>query len=303
MGKYRKTCTIRTLCGHFLAERATKVKPSTLACYRRNIDCHILPVWGERTACDVTAAEVDGFLTTLLKTLSPKTVREIGSLLLAILRLAGVSPDGVTLPKLRQQAVDVFTEAELRRIGRTVLAAPSEMGLGVLLSAYTGLRLGEVCGLKWQDVDTDLGLLRIRQTVERVTQSDGTSALTVQTPKTDCSRRWVPIPKEMTRLLRSQRRLPESYLLTGSDAIPDPRTCQYRYKALLRCCGVRYRGFHCLRHSYATRCVERGVDVKSVSELLGHSDVRTTLRLYVHGSMDYKRKAVEKIGFLGGMVE
>ena len=177
-------------------------------------------------------------------------MREIGSLLLAILRLAGVSPDGVTLPKLRQQAVDVFTEAELRRIGRTVLAAPSEMGLGVLLSAYTGLRLGEVCGLKWQDVDTDLGLLRIRQTVERVTQSDGTSALTVQTPKTDCSRRWVPIPKEMTRLLRSQRRLPESYLLTGSDAIPDPRTCQYRYKALLRCCGVRYRGFHCLRHPY-----------------------------------------------------
>ena len=77
---------------------------------------------------------------------------------------------------------------------------------------------------------------------------------------------------------------------------------QYRYKVLLERCGVRYRNFHCLRHSYATRCVERGVDLKSVSELLGHADVRTTLRLYVHSSMDYKRRAVEGIGFLKGIM-
>ena len=120
-------------------------------------------------------------------------------------------------------------------------------------------------------------------------------------PKTENSERWVPIPKEMLRMLQTARKQPDSYLLTGGEIVPDPRAMQYRYKVLLERCGVRYRNFHCLRHSYATRCVERGVDVKSVSELLGHADVRTTLRLYVHSSMDYKRRAVEGIGFLKGI--
>ena len=99
-------------------------------------------------------------------------------------------------------------------------------------------------------------------------------------------------------MLKADHRQPEAYLLTGGETLPDPRTCQYRYKALLNRCGVGYRSFHALRHTYATRCIEQGVDAKSVSELLGHSDVRTTLRLYVHSSMEYKRKAVEGIGFL-----
>lgn len=303
MLKMRKNVTIRTLSARFLAERQGKVKPSTFSCYQRSVRCHILPALGGCVASELTAEDINGYLDTLLEELSPKTVREVGGLLLAMLRFAGFAPEGaVTLPKTRQRPIEVFTEPELRRIGQSILSAPNGMGLGVLLSAYTGLRLWEVCGLRWQDVDTEAGLLHVQQTVERITCTDGTTCLTVQTPKTDCSQRWVPIPDEMLRLLRRKPHRPEAYLLTGCAAIPDPRTCQYRYKALLTRCGVRYRSFHCLRHSYATRCVEQGVDVKSVSELLGHSDVRTTLRLYVHGSMDYKRKAVERIGFLGDMV-
>lgn len=171
----------------------------------------------------------------------------------------------------------------------------------MLLTAYTGLRLGELCGLQWQDVDAGAGLLHIQRTVERIAQIGGGTCLTVQPPKTENSERWIPIPKEMLRMLKPETKQPDSYLLTGGEIVPDPRTYQYRYKALLERCGVRYRNFHCLRHSYATRCVERGVDVKSVSELLGHADVRTTLKLYVHSSMDYKRRAVEGIGFLKGI--
>ena len=170
-----------------------------------------------------------------------------------------------------------------------------------MLTAYTGLRLGELCGLQWQDVDVGAGLLHIQRTVERIAQIGGGTCLTVQPPKTENSERWIPIPKEMLRMLKPETKQPDSYLLTGGEIVPDPRAMQYRYKVLLERCGVRYRNFHCLRHSYATRCVERGVDVKSVSELLGHADVRTTLRLYVHSSMDYKRRAVEGIGFLKGI--
>ena len=181
--------------------------------------------------------------------------------------------------------------------GRIILRRPDETGLGILLTAYTGIRLGELCGLKWQDVNVDTGMLHVQRTVERIAQEDGTTCLTVQTPKTDNSNRWIPIPQEMLRVLKGDHRPPDAYLLTGGEIMPDPRTYQYRYKALLKRCGVCYRNFHALRHTYATRCIEQGIDAKSVSELLGHSDVRTTLRLYVHSSMDYKRKAVEETAY------
>ncbi len=299
----RRDATVGRLSAIFLEDMAGSVKPSTLACYRRNIRCHILPRLGERVAAELTAEEVNDFIERLQEDYSPKLVQEVGSLLLRIVAIAGVGyGDDVELPKTKQKAVEVFTEPELKQMGQVILRRPDRTGLGVLLTAYTGLRLGELCGLRWQDVDAGAGLLHIQRTVERIAQADGGTCLTVQPPKTENSERWVPIPKEMLRMLQTAQKQPDSYLLTGGELVPDPRTCQYRYKALLERCGVRYRNFHCLRHSYATRCVERGVDVKSVSELLGHADVRTTLKLYVHSSMDYKRRAVEGIGFLKGIM-
>lgn len=219
--------------------------------------------------------------------------------MLALLRLADINFTGeVTLPKVRQKNVEVFTETELKQLARIILRRTDETGLGILLTVYTGIRLGELCGLKWQDVNAGKGMLHVQRTVERVAQEDGTTCLAVLTPKTESSNRWIPIPQEMMRVLKPDQRLPETYLLTGGEIIPDPRTMQNRYKALLKRVGVPYRNFHALRHTYATRCIEQGIDAKSVSELLGHSDVRTTLRLYVHASMDYKSKAVEAIGFL-----
>ena len=298
----RRDATVEKLSTIFLEDRKNDVKPSTLACYRRNIQCHILPALGNRVAVELTAEEVNDFIEQLQEDYSPKLVREVGGLLLRIVGMAGVGyGEDVTLPKVRQKAVEMFTEPELKQMGQVILRRPDRTGLGVLLTAYTGLRLGELCGLQWQDVDAGAGLLHIQRTVERISQTGGGTCLTVQSPKTENSERWVPIPKEMLRMLQTARKQPDSYLLTGRERVPDPRAMQYRYKVLLTRCGVRYRNFHCLRHSYATRCVERGVDVKSVSELLGHADVRPTLRLSVPSSMDYKRRAVEGIGFLKGI--
>lgn len=295
----RRDATVQTLAKIYLEEKAGKVKVSTLKCYQRNIKCHILPKFGSRIAADITVEDIDDYLETMQENFSPKLVREVGALLLALLRLAGVNFTGeVALPKVRQKNVEVFTETELKQLARIILRRTDETGLGILLTVYTGIRLGELCGLKWQDVNAGKGMLHVQRTVERVAQEDGTTCLAVLTPKTESSNRWIPIPQEMMRVLKPDQRLPETYLLTGGEIIPDPRTMQNRYKALLKRVGVPYRNFHALRHTYATRCIEQGIDAKSVSELLGHSDVRTTLRLYVHASMDYKSKAVEAIGFL-----
>lgn len=295
----RRDATIQTLARVYLEEKTGKVKDSTLKCYQRNIRCHILPKLGGRVAANMTVEDIDDYLEAMQENFSPKLTREVGALLLALLRLAGINFTGeVTLPKVRQKNVEVFTETELKQLARIILRRTDETALGILLTVYTGIRLGELCGLKWQDVNAGKGMLHVQRTVERVAQEDGTTCLAVLTPKTESSNRWIPIPQEMMRVLKPDQRLPETYLLTGGEIIPDPRTMQNRYKALLKRVGVPYRNFHALRHTYATRCIEQGIDAKSVSELLGHSDVRTTLRLYVHASMDYKSKAVEAIGFL-----
>jgi hypothetical protein len=150
----RRDATVGRLSAIFLEDMEGSVKPSTLACYRRNIQCHILPALGECVAAELTAAEINDYIQQLQEDYSPKLVREIGGLLLRIVGMAGVGyGEDVTLPKVRQKAVEVFTEPELKQMGQVILRRPDRTGLGVLLTAYTGLRLGELCGLQWQDVD------------------------------------------------------------------------------------------------------------------------------------------------------
>lgn len=298
----RRDATVERLSAIFLEDMVGSVKPSTLACYRRNIQCHILPALGECVAAELTAAEINDYIQQLQEDYSPKLVREIGGLLLRIVGMAGVGyGEDVTLPKVRQKAVEVFTEPELKQMGQVILRRPDRTGLGVLLTAYTGLRLGELCGLQWQDVDVGAGLLHIQRTVERIAQIGGGTCLTVQPPKTENSERWIPIPKEMLRMLKPETKQPDSYLLTGGEIVPDPRAMQY-HPPLHTPRGVAVPQTMEIPIPHAAALQQHlMVDVKSVSELLGHADVRTTLRLYVHSSMDYKRKAVEGIGFLKGI--
>ncbi|MEI3128151.1 MAG: site-specific integrase [Oscillospiraceae bacterium] len=229
----RRDATVGRLSAIFLEDMEGSVKPSTLACYRRNIQCHILPALGARVAAEVTVAEINDYIQQLQEDYSPKLVREIGGLLLRIVGMAGVGyGEDVTLPKVRQKAVEVFTEPELKQMGQVILRRPDRTGLGVLLTAYTGLRLGELCGLQWQDVDVGAGLLHIQRTVERISQTDGGTCLTVQPPKTENSERWIPIPKEMLRMLKPETKQPDSYLLTGGESSLTRGRCS----TAIRCC-------------------------------------------------------------------
>lgn len=205
----------------------------------------------------------------------------------------------VELPAYRSKKVEVFADHEIAALAQKVLDAPDITGLCALLILNTGLRLGEICALRKSDIDFRSGFLRIERSVARVRDASGTH-LVVQSPKSSSSVRLVAIPNDMLELLKTatQNIQKDNYLLTNTNTPMEPRTLQYRYRKLLERCGTRYRNFHAMRHTYATRCMESGVDIKSLSELLGHADIRTTLQTYVHSSLAHKKQAVQSICFL-----
>lgn len=178
--------------------------------------------------------------------------------------------------------------------------------LGILIAFHTGIRIGELSALKWKDINVDEGIVSIRRNLIRIKGDkngffDGTGATQIveQAPKTFDSVRMIPLPPKIVTILRVYKKPDTEYVISGvKNPWAEPRTIQYRFKRILAKCNLEYFNFHMLRHSFATRCVSMGLDIKSLSELLGHSDVKVTLNLYVHSTMQQKRKLMERYNFL-----
>ena len=180
-----------------------------------------------------------------------------------------------------------------------LFSRPDPLHLGILLSLYAGLRIGEVCALQWGDFHFDNGTVAVNKTLLRIrNMAPGAKCrtkLVIDKPKTQCSNRIIPLPEFLVPYLLAQRQGPEVYVLTGKRHFMEPRVCLERYKRVLRLAGVQPYTFHTLRHTFATRCVENGVDIKSLSEIMGHSNVTVTMQRYVHPSMDLKREQMNKL--------
>lgn len=296
------TMTLRELFSLWLADRQRCVKASSYARYAFLVERHILPGLGGWRVAKLTAQTLNRFLEDKRRRgrlsgrggLSGKTVCDLAVILKSALRLAGrqsaVPPAlwaELALPRAQSRRIEVLGEQESARLSQTVLSAPDLSGSAYLLSLNAGLRLGEICGLRWSDIDFSEGVLHVARTALRV-QGAG---LTLQTPKSAASDRLVPLTAELLKLLRRLRGTAptEAFVLTGRAGKPmEPRTMQYRFQRFLQRHSFSGRNFHVLRHSFATRCIARGADAKTLSELLGHGSVKTTLQLYVHPDMEQK---------------
>ena len=203
-------------------------------------------------------------------------------------------------PPVKQRRVNVFTSWESQRISAAALYRPNMEKLTYLLCLETGIRLGEVCALRWSDIDFASGLLHIRRTAYRINYG-GHTELVIQAPKSDCSVRTIPLTAKMLSLLSPHKNANDCYILTGASKPMEPRTLQYRFQGFLKSLGIPARNYHTIRHSFATRCIEGGMDVKSLSEILGHANIQTTLKMYVHPSMAAKRSALEAASTLSGI--
>lgn len=195
---------------------------------------------------------------------------------------------------------------EQRVLERILLTDINETKIGILLSLYAGLSVGEVCGLKWENIDLENGIIHINRSVERIkniNKQNGSSktVLILSDTKSDTSNRSIPISNILQKILLKNKQNNNRFVIEGKTyPYTDPRTLQYAFKKCLRECDLPEINYHALRHTFATRYVEAGVDIKSLSEILGHSNVNITLNTYVHFSLEQKKLQMEKLNIYCG---
>ncbi len=292
-----------------------KLKEATISRYQNLIDSHILPSLGNKRVDQLDAPAINRFLAKKLEhgrldgagRLSEAYVRSI-ALIIGSAISYGVTEkfcvplnSQITKPVPTKKDLCILSVENQNILEQELLTNMSEEKLLIYITLYTGLRIGEACALRWNDINFESRVIHVRQTVSRIWMNDGErkhSKLIIEPPKTKSSFRTIPICSKLYSILCSSiYRRREGYIMPrfNHNEFTSPRTFEYRYKKILKSCHLDPINYHALRHTFATRCIERGVDIKSLSEILGHADVSITLNTYVHSSIELKRIQLEKL--------
>lgn len=276
-----------------------RVKESTLANYQNKFEKHILPEFGDIPCADLTAGRINAFINKKLADgLSASYVRDIFTVFKTMLKYAQeeygfrLSLKNVVLPKAEKNQVEKISDTEQKKLVSYLKANMSLTAFGILLSLFMGLRIGELCGLKWEDVGFQNKILHIHRTVQRISSANGNrkTKIVISAPKSATSFREIAIPDMLMKYFEMFRDEADHFILSGTDKPVEPRTMQYRYKKILQSAEVESHNYHKLRHTFATNSAEKGFNVKALSAVLGHSSVTLTLNRYIHPDRTYERR-------------
>lgn len=281
------------------------VKRSTYSFYHGIMKRYILPSLGNMRMDAITTACVQYFIDDLNKKgLKAGTVCGIAGVLKRVLddavskRVLLVNPGkGVILPKKEAPRSKVLEKTSQQRL--ELEAEKARHGLSVMLALYTGMRIGEICALRWQDVDLEAGIIHVHRTVQRIPESvDGSprTRLLFGSPKSLYSERKIPLTDGLRLILkREQIRSQGEYVIAGRGQFTEPRMVRYHFERIIKQAGLEHMSFHNLRHTFATRCMETGMDVTTLSRILGHSSVKMTLDIYTDSTPQHKAEAIGKL--------
>ncbi len=283
------------------------VKTSTYSAYSLLVDNHLIPEFKGKE--DITEQLVQEFVLKKLENgLNEKTIKDILIVLKMILKF-GVKyemleyhPIDIKFPTSHdKKTVVVLTRENQRKLMEYLNENFTFKNLGIYICLSTGVRIGELCALKWSDIDMEECVMRIRHTIQRIYITDeGDKKYTkiiIDTPKTKESIRDIPLSSTLVKVLRPLSKVVnQNYFVLTNDGVPtEPRTYRNYYKRLLKKLDIPDIKFHGLRHSFATRCIEANSDYKTVSVILGHSNISTTLNLYVHPNKEQKKRCIDKM--------
>lgn len=299
--------TMGDLAASWLQERQDVVKKSTFSTYSYCVNMHILPLIGGVLLTELDEEAVISFVRQMQdKELADTTTRSILVVFKFMIKY------GIRNGLISREILD-YCHASCHRTESRVLAVQDSakmkeylmrrrtiFALAILLCRGTGIRIGELCGLKWGDIDFETCTFNIKRTVSRIPNPDTSEGqpktiLYIRTPKSHTSSREIPIPSYLITALKRMRKGDDLYVLTGRDTCTEPRNVQKRFKTILKRCEMEDCNFHALRHGFATACLENGTDCKTVSAILGHASIRTTMDFYVHTSMRQKKDCIDGI--------
>lgn len=292
----------------WLSYKRVWVKDSTYMKYKNTIYLHIIPELGAIDIRVIDNNTIQNYINKKLSIgksgLSPKSVKEIVGIIKNTLNYAERydlrSKCKCELLEVRSvyNQIRVLNKNEEKALLCVLCRDTDIFKFGVLISLLTGLRIGELCALKWEDIDIDERIISIKRTMQRV-QVEGKETKTeiiITTPKTNASIRQIPIPRILNDYIQTFKSENNQFVLTNLKGnYIEPRVMQYRFEKYIKSAGISKANFHALRHTFATRCIEAGVDVKVLSEILGHSSVNITLDRYVHNSIDYKKENIDRL--------
>lgn len=296
--------TVKELVTEWLYVMSSRIKESTAANYAMKAEKHLIPAFGNIQCCLLKAKNIYEFIERKLKEgLSARYLSDIIVLFRSIFRYASREYrirnvlDGIVLPKKNKPDIAVMDKEQQFRFEEYMDKNPSVTTVGISLSMYMGLRIGEVCALQWKDIDLEKRTLTVSKTIQRVQCKFGVkrTKLIITEPKSESSKRIIPIPSCLLPLLKKFKADSDVYVVSGKNKPVEPRTIQYRFAKILRNADLQSFHYHSLRHLFATRCIELGFDVKTLSEILGHSSVEVTLNRYIHSDMNRKRSCMSLI--------
>ncbi len=285
------------------------VKRSTFSAYTLLIENHILPSFGNKTL--IEEQNVQSFVFQELdKGLSHKTIKDILIVLKMILRfgvknkLIEYRQIDIKFPTERDKhSIDILSCSHHRQIMEYIQSHFTFKNLGIYICLSAGMRIGEICALTWEDLDIENGIIHVQKTIQRIYIIEDNrkhTEIILDTPKTKNSIREIPMTRDLLKMIRPLKKVVNDrfYVLTNEATPTEPRTYRNYYKQFMQTLGLPAMKFHGLRHSFATRCIESKCDYKTVSVLLGHSNISTTLNLYVHPNLEQKKRCMEQMSKL-----
>lgn len=304
----RDTLCFRDIAALWLDDHREEWKPSSYVRYQNCLERDILPLWGELPLQDLGQDDYDRLMAQSRGRLRSSSLDIINTVLKGIVQysLSDRHLDQVPFDRSRPSAkgtggrMDILSAEEIETMTQYIGLHLTPVTLGILLALCQGIRLGELCALQWEDIDVQKSVLHIRKTLQRIQdpspEPGGPKTILYLGMPKNGRERSIPLHPAVSGILRNDPRgCPGRYYVIRDHRPMEPRSFSRHFKAILKQAGIRDLNFHTLRHTFASCCVEAGMDIKALSEILGHSSVKITMDRYVHLSMRYKQSQLENL--------